>query len=82
MRKHQRSVLVLVVAALAGLVPAAAWADDWQLLEEHWYVVELAGHKAGWMTTSVYSDGERYRSDNQVRLRLGRGPSTAAIDLD
>ena len=82
MRMHQRSVLVLLVAALVGLVPAAAWADDWQLLEEHWYVVELAGQKAGWMTTSVYSDGERYRSDSQVRLRLGRGPATAAIDLD
>ncbi len=82
MRTHQRSVLVLLVAAPVGLLPAAAWADDWQLLEEHWYIVELVGHKAGWMTTSVYSDGERYRSDIQVRLRIGRGPATAAIDLD
>ncbi len=82
MRKHQRSVLVLLVAALAGLVPAAAWADDWQLLEEHWYVVELAGHKAGWMNSSIHSDGERYRSDSQVRLSFGRGTATATIEFD
>ena len=82
MLQHQRLVLVLLVAAVVGLVSSSARADDWQLVQEDWYVVELAGHKAGWMTTSVYFDGERYRTDTQVRLRLGRGPATTAIDLD
>lgn len=82
MLKHQRLVLVFLIAALVGFASKAARADDWQLVQEDWYVVELAGHKAGWMTTSVYSDGQRYRSDNQVRLRIGRGPATVAIDLD
>ncbi len=82
MLKHQRLVLVLLVAAVISLVSSSARADDWQLVQEDWYVVELVGHKAGWMTTAVYSDGQRYRSDTQVRLRIGRGPATAAIDLD
>ena len=82
MRKHQRSVLLLLVAAVVGLVSSSARADDWQLVQEDWYVVELAGHKAGWMTSSVYSDGERYRSDSQVRLSLGRGPATTIIEFD
>ncbi len=82
MLKHQRLVLVLLVAAVVGLVSSSARADDWQLVEEHWYVVELAGHKAGWMTTSVYSDGQRYRSDTQVRFSISRGPATTAIDVD
>ncbi len=81
MLKHQRLVLVLLVAAVVGLVSSSARADDWQLLEENWYVVELAGHKAGWMTSSIHSDGERYRSDNQVRFSIGRGPSTSVMEF-
>ena len=72
MLTRRRLVLVLLVTALAGLVSSSTRADDWQLLEEHWYVVELAGHKAGWMTSSIHSDGEQYRSDSQVRLSFGR----------
>ncbi len=82
MLKHQRFVLLLLVAALAGLVSRAARADDWRLLEEHWYVVELAGNKVGWMSSSIHSDGERYRSDDQVRFSFGRGPSTSVIEFD
>lgn len=82
MLKRQRLVLVLLVWAVVGLVSSLARADDWQLVEEHWYVVELAGHKAGWMTSSIHSDGERYRSDSQVRLSFGRGPATTTIEFD
>ena len=82
MLRHQRFVLLLLIAALAGLVSSSTRADDWQLLEEHWYVVELAGNKAGWMTSSIHTDGERYRSDNQVRLSFTRGPATATIEFD
>ena len=82
MFKHQRLVLVLLVGAVVGLVSSSARADDWQLVHEAWYVVELAGHTAGWMTTSVYSDGRRYRSDTQVRFSFARGPATVTIEFD
>ncbi len=82
MLTRQRFVLVLLAAILAGLVSSSTRADDWQLLEEHWYVVELAGHKAGWMSSSIHSDGERYRSDSQTRLSFGRGPATSVIEFD
>ena len=82
MLKHQRLVLVLLLGAVVALVSSSARADDWQLVQEDWYVVELVGHKAGWMTTSVYSDGQRYRSDTQVRFSISRGPATVTIESD
>ena len=82
MRKRQQSLFVLFVALFAQFFCAAARADDWQLVQEDWYVVELAGYKAGWMNSSIHSDGERYRSNSQVRFSFRRGPATATIEFD
>jgi hypothetical protein len=79
--KIQISSFKCTLAVLAASVLAApALAGDWKLLEERWYVVELAGSRAGSMEDRLYSDGERYRVETAGRISFSRGPGAATIE--
>ena len=67
-----------VVASSAGPPPAEA---AWELVAEHWYTVELAGARAGWMTMSVEADADRYRSVNRMRMSIARGQIPVHIEF-
>ncbi|MHC4107747.1 MAG: transglutaminase-like domain-containing protein, partial [Planctomycetota bacterium] len=70
------SRVLLAAAFLAATAAAVAGADtDWKLVDEHWYVLELNGAKAGHSHEIVETDGERYRSTSDLNLKLGRGPA-------
>jgi hypothetical protein len=83
--------LNLVASLLwCALVWAGASADSsaptapqeaWTLVSDHWYTLEIAGAKSGWMNQTVHSDGERYRTAEQVHMSIGRG-SGAPVEID
>ena len=69
---------VWVVAGALAVIPgplasgALAEGDDagWQVLEEHWYVLELNGTEAGWVQETVKSDGTRYAASTDVNMKI------------
>src|SRR5262245_49411121 len=73
-------VLVAVLAALLALLPArraAAWIDDHDL----WYVIEMAGKRAGWMHAAQKTAGDRVTTTSELKLSLLRGKSGMTIDI-
>ncbi len=72
--------VVAVSIAIAGppVVPGNA---EWELLQEHWYVVQIGGARAGSMVSTVESDGERFRTGAKVNLTIGRGPASTTIEI-
>jgi transglutaminase-like putative cysteine protease len=83
LRSHAFSVKRALALCLASVAcgHAAQAADEWQLLEEHWYTVELAGARAGSMVERVEDDGERYRTAMEVRMSLKRDQVSATIEI-
>ncbi|MCH8165548.1 MAG: transglutaminase domain-containing protein [Planctomycetes bacterium] len=83
--RHWTAICLWLLLLAASVAPAYAQADntvaDWRLVQEHWYTVQMAGAKAGWMFSSVHSDGERYRTATEVHLRIGRGSTQTKIEL-
>ncbi len=69
--------LLLVACALAG-APVAA---DWTPVQEQWYVVELGGARAGFMVSTLESDGGRFRSSMRMTITLGRGGESSTIEI-
>lgn len=65
-------VLFALCASVVNLPPAAAEEAEWALLEEHWYAMEIAEARAGWVVEKLWSDGARYRSDSETRLAFRR----------
>ncbi len=74
------AILALVLSLLAPVLPAVAGDADWKLIEEHWYALEIAGAKAGWMNGSVFSDGERYRTVTDLHMSIGRGRVSVEVE--
>lgn len=79
-RSRPITSVLLVLAALA-LAATSARADDapWTTEEEHWYVLELNGQKAGWMAVLVESAPDRFRTTTETRLEIGRGAATTSV---
>ena len=74
--------VVLAAGCPAATAVAAADGDaDWKLVDEHWYVVELNGARAGHMHETVKTHGERYWSASEVNLKYGRGPGVAEVTI-
>ena len=71
-RQHHRSLdllkHLLLLALLAGFFPAAHAqddaADDWQVVDDHWYILEMAGSTAGWSNDIVSKRGNEIRTVN------------------
>lgn len=86
MRRVRLIGSVLAVAGSLSLVPAS-WAlpqgapaaavravesAEWKTVENHWYVMEINGAKAGWMNAMIETDGERFRTRSDTMLKIGR----------
>ncbi len=79
--RHDRRLSGAFLLVLLVLSPAARGADEWKVLEEHWYVMELDGVKAGTMHETVRSDGARYDISTEVTIKIDRGPSAIEIKM-
>jgi transglutaminase-like putative cysteine protease len=71
---------------LATLLIACMWScatatADWKLDEEHWYVVEIAGTRAGFMNTMVLTDGSNIQTATHMQMTLGRGAVATTIKI-
>lgn len=53
--------------------PAVAEAPAWESVRKLWYILEVNGQRAGWMSQTVESDGERYRTSDETQMSMGRG---------
>ena len=69
-----------IMAAVLGAVAPPVHAD-WELQEEHWYVVEIAGVRAGSMVSTVETDADRVRTSSKISLTMGRGPTCTTIEI-
>lgn len=87
MKRTQPVAILLAILLLA--LPAVAQApmaqeaatDDWRLVEEHWYVLEMMGQRAGYRHDIVHETDTRIRSQTEQRivvLRDGRPNSVEA----
>ena len=70
----------LVVILLLAMAPAALGAE-WEVIEEHWYTVEIGGARTGWMVERVRSDGQRYESGTQLHMSVRRGPAEVTVEM-
>jgi len=75
--KRTLSVLLLV-ACMWSCATATA---DWKLEQEHWYVVEIAGTRAGSMSTMLLRDGNNIRTATHMEMTLGRGDVSTTIRI-
>jgi transglutaminase-like putative cysteine protease len=66
----------------AGSVRAAqADPSAWKTEQELWYVMELAGARAGWAWTRIESDGDRWRTGTGTKLSVSRGAAAVTIEM-
>ncbi len=75
-RRHWTHCLWAALALLLALAPRAH-ALDW----EHWYVVELAGQRAGWMVERQTTLGGRITSQSESELRISRGGTALVLTM-
>ena len=64
-----RPAIGLVIAMAAPL----SLAQDSEVLEEYWYVLNLDGARAGWMHNTFTREGALLRSENDTKITVRRG---------
>lgn len=78
-----RHLVLLVMTIATGCVLAqsanAQTTTQWKQTSEHWYIMELAGGRAGWSRDVVETNGEQYRTINETSIRIGRMSEEATI---
>jgi transglutaminase-like putative cysteine protease len=79
--RFQISNFKCMLAAVAAGMLAAHAAAAWEVVDERWYVIEMAGARAGASVERVHSDGERYRMESEARMSFSRGPGSAEVRL-
>jgi transglutaminase-like putative cysteine protease len=65
----------------AATAPAVAESQVWKQVWEHWYELELAGARAGWMRETVTTDGTQYRTESESSLGISRGAVELQITM-
>ncbi len=68
----------LFVACMLSCATATA---DWKLEQEHWFVVEIDGTRAGSMSTMLLRDGSNIRTTTDMQMTLGRGAVSTTIRI-
>jgi len=63
------------------MLSCATATAEWKLEQEHWYVVEIAGTRAGMMSTMLLRDGSKIRTATHMRMTLGRGDVSTTIRI-
>lgn len=69
------SALAAVVAVLLGAAHAAAQSD-----RERWYILELAGQPAGWMTSSQTAASGTISTRTRMRIEIKRGATAVVME--
>ena len=54
----------------------------WEVQSDHWYVIEIADAKAGWMNVQTLTDGEQFKTITSTKLSIGRGGVTIEITME
>jgi hypothetical protein len=78
-KTFDRRALLLLAALLSAILAAPAIAQDkaaegeWKSIESRWYEMSISDAKAGYMHVEVFDDGERYRTDSESKMKVGRG---------
>lgn len=67
---------LLVLCALVGWARA-----EEKILAERWYVMEMMEQRAGWMHTVTVLDGDRIRSDAEMRMLIERAGSEITVNV-
>lgn len=75
MRQTLRTLACLAILALLA-VSAHAGPDF-----ERWFIVELSGAKAGWMTIAQRTDEGRITSTSELRLDIRRGAASVTLHM-
>jgi len=72
---------VLVLAANSPRATAQQTAEEWRTVEDRWYILELAGAKAGWSSTIVETDGKQFRTVSETNVKISRGEIPIEISM-
>ena len=76
MHRTRRSRLLLfglTVLACTAAAHAKQDAGQWNVVEERWYALEFGGAKAGWTSNVISTDGQRFRTDTEMSMKISRG---------
>lgn len=83
--RHTRFSYVFLVITLLTLSAARTWAQEsaqtWRTTEERWYVMEMFGTKAGWVSTITQTDGMLLRTITDTSIKLNRGSVPIEVSL-
>ncbi len=71
-------LLLLLTFMAAPAYAAQEQADDWQVVDDHWYILEMAGSPAGWSNDVVEKRGDLIRTINRSMMKMKR----AAIEIE
>ncbi|MCA9295932.1 MAG: transglutaminase domain-containing protein [Phycisphaerales bacterium] len=74
-----RAVLVILLALAAPAVRVHA--EDWRVLDEHWYAIELAGSRIGHAHECTEQDGDRIRLTTTSSMVMKRLDAEVAIGI-
>lgn len=82
-RRHFTRAHALVLAALACLFawPLSAHSDTWTIAEEDWYIMEIAGSKAGWSSSIEERSETAIRTTTDVYMKIDRGATPIEITM-
>jgi len=89
MRKYQRLLtgigLAFAIIACVFASPALSALDDtsaeWKVDKELWYIMEMGGGKAGWMSSITQRSNDRIRTVSDTMLKLGRGDTQVEVAM-
>jgi len=71
-------LLFLLLSVLAPPALAQEQEDAWEVVDDHWYILEMAGATAGWSNDVVEKRGDLIRTINRSMMKMKR----AAIEIE
>jgi len=82
-RRQWMLFIGLLWALLAAPVLGQAKPADgeWKTIEDRWYEMSISDARAGYMHVEVFEDGERYRTDSETKMKVGRGGIVIEITM-
>jgi len=77
-------LVLTVIACVFATNSLRAQNDDaasWTVEKDLWYIMEMAGGKAGWMNSVTHRNGERIRTTTDTQLKIGRGDAQVEVAM-
>ena len=73
---------LVFLAFAASQATAQESITKWEVQSDHWYVIEIADVKAGWMNVQTLTDGEQFKTITNTKLSIGRVGVTIEITME